>query len=234
MFNKIRDNEFYINQLNWDRNKKSKSDIHMLIITSIIQIVSTIIINIATNYFSGIAAGPAPTEVKQTFTCEEFVQESFFDIDFVTCVLTCEPPISNYQVIPYPYVKVTEDGKEGYIPLDFFFSQKQYVSDANGKCELKSEKTVDEFVEILQEYLGAKELVIRGGCILAIQYVDNNNELGIHLYELRNGLLIELIGADIEEAAIVIGVTHDSKSVRINMLDWTIDNDNFALLNIIN
>lgn len=234
MYYKIRDKEYLINQLNKDRNRKSKSDIHMLIITSIIQIVSTIIINLATNYFSGIAAGPAPTEVKQTFTCEEFVEESFFDIDFVTCVLTCEPPISNYQVIPYPYVKVTNDDKEEYIPLDFFFSQKQYVSDANGKCELKSEKTVDEFVEILQEYMEAKELVIGGGCILAIQYVDKNNELGIHLYELRNGLLIELIGADMKEAAIVIGVTHDSESVRINMLDWTIDNNNFALPDALN
>lgn len=228
MFTRKHDNEFYIRSLNQEWNKEPKVKIGSLIIKLVLPIFCAIIPPLLTNYLSGMAASPAPTEDKQTFTCEEFVKKSFFDIDFVTCVLTCAPPISNYQVIPYPYVTVAKHGDMKCVPLDNFFSQEQYVSNANGKCELKSGKTIDEFAELLQKYLEDEEFEIRGGCILAIQYVDKNNEKGIHLYELRNGLLIELNGADMEEAAIVIGTACNSES-RINTLDWMIDNGNFTL-----
>lgn len=229
MYKEVRENNYYIKQINRSEDKKLKIEIFKLAIAAIFEIITTIIISIITDYFEGIAAGSSPIEAKQTFTCEEIVSESFFNIEYVTCTLTCEPPISNYQVIPFPYIKVAKDNKEIYIPLDFFYSQKQYVSDAKGVCELKSEKTVGKFIEILQEYYKDKEYVIDGGCILAIRYVDKNNKLGIHLYASRNGQLIELSNIDMEEAEIVIGVTNDSDSYRINMLDWTISNNGLDL-----
>lgn len=195
-------------------NKKNKTLIIIAIINSIVSISVALITN-SINEKKTIP--PLVSCTEQTFICEDVTKEAYFDIEYIKYNIISDPALSNYQVIPFPYISIQKDDVIVYIPLLSQFSHNQYVSDSQGRCVLRRENTTDAIVELLYEKWEPEGFTIGKGCYLAIQYVASNGELDMGIFELRNG---QLIDNNPDQAACVIYNTYDEGTYKINMLDW--------------
>lgn len=202
--------------------KISIADCMKIVIPAVLALAG-VVITAATNW--NIEKSKEAHE-ERMWQLENDVKQSFFnvttivkraEIEYLRYELTSDSVAGGYHVIPYPYLTYEAQEKNNYIPVIGQFTQKEYVADEQGCCQMFRENVTEELLEVLA---GISPFPMETGCLAAIEYVAEEQTVR-EIYVIRDG---ELTKAEQELAAEVMEAWEkteaNGESSWIDMAFW--------------